>query len=353
MSEVVINWFRRYFSSAEAIGIVSLLLFSVVILKTMGNVVAPVLASVIIVYMLTVVVKKLESWHCPHLLAVILVFTLFIGTVLLALLWLLPLLWDELSTLFAAVPGMLQRGQKLLLELQQHYPLVAAMVSPDRIQEFISNLGLHFAGLSQLIWNFSLASLNGVMSIVVYLVLVPLLVFFLLKDGAVINNWVASFLPHQRMTLRIIWREINYKIGSYIKGKILEMLIVFLVAAIAFALIGLPYAILLGTLVGLSVLVPYIGVVIVTIPIVIVALLEWGWSSQFLYLMMVYVAIIVIDANILVPMLFAGAMNLHPIAIILAVLIFGSLGGFWGIFFAIPLVALGHVLVEFWPQAKE
>jgi len=132
--------------------------------------------------------------------------------------------------------------------------------------------------------------------------------------------------------------------------KLLKVVSVAVVTIVAFWLLGLHYAILLGALVGLSVVIPYVGAVIVTVPVVVVGLIQWGWSDSFFYLMLVYTVIIVFDANVLVPILFAEVMNLHPLAIILAVLLFGSLFGFWGVFFAIPLMALVNVVIKSWPK---
>lgn len=347
MNKILAIWWRRYFSSPEAVCLVVLLLSGFILYSTMGNIVAPILTSIIISYMLATVVRWCDKLRWPRLLTVSLVFSLFLGMLLLVFLWLLPLLWEEMNNLFNAMPDMLVRGQKLLLELQANYPV---FISLPKLQQFISNWDTHIASVGKFVWSFSLASLGHVVTVLVYVILVPLLVFFFLKDSKPIGNWLSSFLPKERTILRAIGREINCKIGSYIKGKILEMLIVFFVSDIVFALLGLQYSVLLGALVGVSVLVPYVGVVVVTVPIVVVALLEWGWSSQFLYLMLAYATIITLDANVLVPLLFAEAMDLHPVAIILAVFVFGSLGGFWGVFFAIPLATLINVLVKSWPK---
>jgi putative permease len=352
MSKALMNWVQRYLGSAEAISIVFLLVGGVAVLHTMGNVVAPLLVSIIIAYMLAAAVSWLERLRFPRLLAVTLVFLLFLGAVLLLLLWVLPLLWNEVSNLFAAIPGMFRRGQVFIAELQDRYPVARTLISTERFEEMASSWGTYFAGIGKLVWTFSLISLNSSITAIVYIVLVPLLVFFFLKDGKIICAWFASFLPQRRATLQLLWDEASSKVGSYIKGKVTEMLLVFVAAFLIFAFMGLPYSLLLGVLVGLSVFVPYIGIVIVTIPVVVVGLVEWGWTAQFLYLMIAYAALVTIDANILVPMLFAGAMNLHPVAIIVAVLIFGSLGGFWGIFFAIPLVAFADTLIKYWPQIE-
>jgi len=122
------------------------------------------------------------------------------------------------------------------------------------------------------------------------------------------------------------------------------------VSFVTFALMGLNYAMLLGALVGFSVVVPYIGAVVVTVPVALIAFFQWGWGSEFIYLMVAYAVIQALDGNVLVPLLFSEAVNLHPVAIIVAILFFGGLWGFWGVFFAIPLAALVKAVIDAWPR---
>ncbi|MDA7746645.1 AI-2E family transporter, partial [Psychromonas sp.] len=113
------------------------------------------------------------------------------------------------------------------------------------------------------------------------------------------------------------------------------------------------YSALLALLVGLSVLIPYIGAAVVTVPVAIVALFQWGFSADFVYLMIAYSVIQAIDGNVIVPILFSEAVNLHPIVIIISVLVFGGLWGFWGVFFAIPLATLVKAVLHAWPTSDE
>ena len=158
-------------------------------------------------------------------------------------------------------------------------------------------------------------------------------------------------MPKERGLVLNVWSEVNEKIGCYIRGRVWEIIIVGLASTVVFAILGLQYAILLGSLVGLAVIVPYIGAIVVTIPVVIVALMEWGLAAHFLYFIIAYVAILILDAYFLVPILFAETMDLHPVVIILSVVIFGGLWGFWGIFFAIPLATLVNAVLHAWPKS--
>ena len=176
------------------------------------------------------------------------------------------------------------------------------------------------------------------------------MVFFLLKDKQQMLDAVRRVLPRNRGLAGQVWSEMNQQITNYIRGKVLEMVVVGVATWIAFLVLGLNYALLLAVLVGLSVLIPYIGALAATLPVICVGLFQWGLGSDFWTMMVVYLIIQALDGNVLVPVLFSEAVNLHPLVIILAVVIFGGLWGFWGVFFAIPLATLIKAVVHAWPD---
>ncbi len=116
---------------------------------------------------------------------------------------------------------------------------------------------------------------------------------------------------------------------------------------------GLQYALLLATMVGLSVVIPYVGAAVVTLPIAIIAWFQWGWSPEFGWILLAYGVLQALDGYLLVPLLFSEVVNLHPIAIIIAILVFGGLWGFWGVFFAIPLATLVSAVLNAWPRKEK
>lgn len=152
--------------------------------------------------------------------------------------------------------------------------------------------------------------------------------------------------------IRNISHEMNDQIANYIRGKVIEMLVVGIVSFLVFWFFDLRYSALLALLVGLSVLIPYIGAAAVTIPVVLVAFYQFGTSNEFWYVFVAYLVVQALDGNVLVPLLFSEAVNLHPVAIIVAVLFFGGVWGFWGVFFAIPLATLVKAIVNAWPRAN-
>jgi len=199
----------------------------------------------------------------------------------------------------------------------------------------------------------SLSGVLGVVSLLIFVVLMPVLVFFFLKDKRDLVNWLGAYMPRDLALVTSVWREVDAQIGNYVRGKVLEILIVWVVTYLVFVALGLPFAMLLSMLVGFSVIIPYIGAAIVTLPVALVALVAFGIGAEFWYVMIAYAVIQALDGNVLVPILFSEVVNLHPVAIIVAVLVFGGVWGFWGVFFAIPLATLIHAVLRSWPRRDD
>ena len=349
MFKVLRDWIQRYFSDEEAVVLAVLLFLAFTAVLTLGGMLAPVLAGMVLAYLMQGLVVTLERLRMPGGVAVGLVFALFMGLLLVFIIVVVPLLWHQLITLFNELPGMLAKWQSLLLLLPERYP---HLVSDEQVLQAIEVARGEIGKFGQWALTFSLSSLPLLVNIMIYLVLVPILVFFFLKDREMIGQWVRGYLPRERALITRVAHEMNRQIANYIRGKVIEIFICGGVTYIGFVVLGLNYAALLALLVGVSVVVPYVGAVVVTVPVLLIALFQWGWSDQFIYLMAVYGIIQTLDGNVLVPLLFSEAVNLHPVAIICAVLLFGGLWGFWGVFFAIPLATLFKAVLDAWPRKE-
>lgn len=348
--EYLKNWFRAQFSNPQVVILSVLLAVLAAIVYFFGNMLAPVIAAIILSYLLQGVVHRLEKAGLPHLAAVMLVFLTFMTILLILAFGLLPLLFRQMSQLFQQVPRMVAEAQKLLMQLPSQYP---AFVSEVQIRDFMGTLGSELIGFGQRALSYSVTSLVTLITIIVYLILVPLMVFFMIRDKDRLLTWLTGFLPHQRQLANEVWAEVNDQIGNYVRGKVYEIIIVGLVAYSVYRILGLQYAVLLSVITGLSVLIPYVGAAVVTIPVALVAYSQWGVSASFYYVLIAYGIIQALDGNLLAPLLFSEAVNLHPVAIIVAILFFGGLWGFWGIFFAIPLATVINAVVRAWPRANE
>ena len=344
------NWIDRYFSDDAALTLGVVLIASVIILMTLGRLLAPVLAGFVLAYLLQGVVSLLERCKLPHMAAVSLTFLLFCAALVWVIFMILPLVWEQMSHLFAELPKMVQQFQAVLAELPKKYP---AFISEHQVKSVIKTVSSQLGGVGQWIVSFSVSKLIGVVTILVYLILVPILVFFFLKDRERIAKGFVGILPKHRRLIKQVAAEMNVQIANYIRGKVIEIIVVGVADYILFAWMGLHYAVLLAVLVGLSVVIPYIGAVVVTIPVFLIAFLQWGWNHDFILLICIYGVIQGIDGNLLVPLLFGEAVNLHPIVIIMAILIFGGLWGVWGVFFAIPLATLVKSVLHAWPKGEQ
>lgn len=344
------RWYHRYFSDQEAVVLILILGASFVVLMTMGKMLAPVLTALVIAYLLLGLVTALTNRGLPYLFAVWFTYALFLGGLAVILLLLIPLTWTQLKTLLEQVPDMIAEGNRILEVLPKNYP---ELVTAEQVNEWVLIANNYMGSLGKQVVSVSVATLPNLISILIFLVLVPVLVFFFLKDKDVIMGSFTRFLPEKRPVISKVWEEMNHQISNYVRGKFIEIIIVGGVTYIALVILGVKYAALLGLLVGLSVVVPYIGAAVVTIPVALVGYFQFGIGPDFLTLIIVYAVIQALDGNVLVPLLFSEAVNLHPVSIIVAVLVFGGFWGLWGVFFAIPLATLIKAVLSAWPEVVE
>ncbi len=343
------NWFNQRFSDPQIIILWVLLLSGFLIIVYLGEMLTPVFAGLIIAYLLEGVVATLQRIKVPRKIAVIFSFLLFIFCALLLLVGLLPLISRQVGQLFADLPSMITNIQKQLLLLPERYP---EFISEIQINNMIGFLKSELTRMGQAVLFFSVASVKNLITVLVYFVLVPFLVLFFLKDKELIINWFKSFLPENRDLANEVWNEVNQQISNYIRGKIWEILIVWSGSYVTFTILRMDYAMLISLFIGLSVLIPYIGATVMTLPVVVIAFFQWGISPEFTKAVVAYAIIQLIDGNILVPLLLSGVVNLHPVAIIVSLLVFGGLWGIWGLFFAIPLATLVHAVIRTWFAKK-
>lgn len=339
---------NRILPNSQAFSLAVILLVSFFLIYFLSDLLKPVYVSVVLAYFLEGVVAKVEELRIPRIVAVGLVFSLFMAGFGYLLLYLMPIITQQAVELVQQIPAFISRVQTQIMRLPEMYP---QFISENKIQEIMFTIQKELLVYGQNVLSISAASVVGIVSALVYLFLVPMLVFFFMKDKDLLVGWVLQFLPKDRHLSVRVWEEIEVQIANYVRGKFAEVLILWVVSYVTYEAMGLNYAMLLSVLMGLSVIIPYIGATLVTFPVLLVAYFQWGLTDDhFMYVVIAYSIIQALDGVVLVPVLFSEAVNLHAVAIIIAILFFGGLWGFWGVFLAIPLATVVKAVLTAWPR---
>lgn len=338
-------WYQKHLSDPQIMILLLLLVSGFLLVVYMGNILAPVLAAIIIAYLLEGPIGLLEKIKISRKIGMVAVFFLFILGLLVGIILFLPLISKQIAQMLQELPALIANGQKELMQMPEQYP---ELISQDQVTQFITFLKSEITRFGQYALSISIASVRSMITIVVYLILVPLMVFFFLKDKSKILNWLKTFLPENTRLAAEVWKEANLQVSNYVRGKIWEIIIVWIASYILFMVLGLKFAMLVSMAVGLSVLAPYIGATLMLFPIALIGFFQWGFTPDFFWLMIAYAILQAIDGNLLAPLLLSEVVDLHPIAIIVAILVFGGFWGMWGLFFAIPLATLVHAVLKTW-----
>lgn len=342
------EWYTQKFNDPQTVALLGILLFGFGIIYFFSGLIMPLLVAIVLAYLLESPIRFLtEKLHFPRLLSVLLVFGGTISIVAFLLIVMVPSLWNQAVNFIRDLPNMFNLLNEWVQALPEHYPELVDYAMLDGI---MSSLKTKILGYGESLLAISVNSIISLVGLGIYAFLVPLMVFFLLKDKPIFLRSFIKMMPKNRRLATRVWIEMQGQIANYIRGKFLEILIVGVVTYIILIFFDLRYPLLLSVVVGLSVLVPYIGAVIVTIPVALIALFQFGLSPDFYYLLLAFVISQLLDGNLVVPFLFSEAVNLHPLTIIVAVLIFGGLWGFWGVFFAIPLATLVKAVINALPS---
>lgn len=351
MFEMFQNWYRQKFNDPQTVALLAILLIGFGIIYFFSGLLMPLLVAIVFAYLLEWPIRFLTSkLNFPRALSLTLVLGGFISLSIFLFVVLLPSLWNQAVTFLKDLPSMFNLLNAWLANLPELYP---ELIDYSTLDSIMNSLRSRILGFGDSLLAFSWNSIVSLVEIGIYAFLVPLMVFFLLKDKNLFLRTALRFLPKNRRLASRVWSEMQLQIANYIRGKFLEILIVGIATYIIFLFFDLRYPLLLSVAVGLSVLIPYIGAVLVTIPVALVALFQFGLSPDFYYLLLAFVISQLLDGNLVVPFLFSEAVNLHPLTIIVAVLIFGGLWGFWGVFFAIPLATLVKAVLNALPTQDE
>ena len=345
--DVVRSWFRRHLANPQIVSLAVVLVVALCTITWFGAILGPLFTAMVFAYLLEGPVSLLQRGHSSRWIATVVVWAAFVAVVLLLVFAFVPLVTRQAGQVVQEIPLLIANAREFLQTLPERYPQVFTAAQVDEVVVTMTqSVGQFRNAVFARSWVLGV----GLLYVGIYLVLVPLLVFFLLKDKATIASWARGFMPTEIGLIRRVWSDVDRQLANYVRGKFIEIVIVGVVSFVIFSWRDLNYAALLAALVGVSVLIPYLGALMVTVPVMMVAYAQWGFGSELAWIFFLYGTIQGLDGNVLVPLLFSEAVDLHPVAIITAVLFFGGIWGFWGVFFAIPLATVVNAVLVAWPE---
>ena len=347
MLEELNSLLKKVFSNEETLVFALLLTGSFLALFFLGNILTPFLISLIFAYLLIGMQSRMEQYGMNTLASLIFTYCFFLLVGVAMIVWLGPMVYQQLQSLILEIPKWVNSSMIFVQDIPQKYP---DLISSDQITTFLQSLSGQVTSISQDFLKASIAGIQNTVTVAINLILLPILVFFFLFDREAIISGFLAILPKDRDMLKNVWVEMDDQLSNYARGKAIEIVIVGVAAAIIFMFFGLQYIALLSVLVGFSVLIPFLGAFIVTIPVVAIGLLQFGLTFDFWLLLGAYIILQILDGYLLVPILFSDAVKLNPVIIMLAVFVFGSMFGFWGVFFAIPIATLIKAIWNSWPE---
>lgn len=316
----------------------------------LGNVILPIILAVIVYYLLRPILRLLEKVKIKRIWGILIIFLVLVGLITLLVFLVFPFLKGQVFKLVEELPSYFIQlfndlDEFLRTSIFKEYYLqiendVTSVLNglPAEIGEFVQNT---VAGIAT-----GISSIVGVLtSFVLAIVTVPFIVFYLLKDGEKLPNYVMKlFPPRMRNDLQEVFTGIDRQISSYIQGQILVSMCIGLMIFIGFTIIQMPYALLLGVIAMVTSVVPYLGPVIAITPAAIIALV----TSPLLLvgLAIVWTIVQLIEGKFISPQIMGKSLHVHPITIIFVLITAGSLFGVPGVILGIPGYAIFKVIVS-------
>jgi len=344
------NWYDSHLTDPNQASLAFIILFVSIILYILLATVVPILVAIVLAYMLEGLVHRIqEKSQLNRNIIVLFVYFFFLTLSTVLLFMLLPIMLEQLTLFIKSLPSMLAKGKELV---STAFTKNLDITTETQLSNIFATMNNEISSMGKSLLTYSLASAGSIFETIVYMIIVPILIFFLLYDKNKIYGWFKKFFPEKLDLSKKAYAELDLKIGNYIRCKFIEIIVVWIVSFIFFAILGLKYSLLLSFLCGVSVIIPYVGAIAVTIPIIFVSYFQWGTSVDFWYVLIAHALIQIVDGNIFVPILFSDAVNIHPVAILIAILFFGTIWGIWGVFFAIPLAVLFNTLINIWPKME-
>lgn len=301
---------------------------------------SPFLVSCLIAYLLYPVIKKLHSYNIPRSLAILMIYILFFGGAAYLIYRIYPAVMHQLHDLNEQLPVLIRMYESLIYQIYEYTSFLPETVH-DKIDQLITRVEVGLENiLDKLVGGFT-----RLFDMIVFLTVIPVLVFYFMKDYNSIRSYFKRFIPrkYQVQVSKLIY-SIDESLGFYIRGQLIVSFFVSLASWIAFHYLDIKYALLLAIIMGLTNIIPYFGPIIGAIPVVGITLATSG--ELVIFVLIAIFVIQIMEGNLLSPYIVGKSINIHPIAIIFALLLGGQLFGVIGMIVAVPLLTIMNVITK-------
>ena len=303
----------------------------------------PLMLALIASFLLDPLVHFVEGKKINRTASIFIVYLLLSAVVFILLLIVGPPNWKGMIlALKADFPRYISHAidyvNSLLAIIHEHFPIVKSY-----------DIAEHLRVLSQSLFAVIIKETpRSALRIGSLLLMVPLFSFFFLRDSRNIMRQIISLTPNRYFEMVLdIYAHVSWQLSHFIRGRILEALIIGFVVWLGLSLTDIPYAPILGVIAGVTNLVPYIGPLIGMIPGLVIALVDLGMGGQFWWILFLYfiIAQVILDNFILIPILISKVANLHPLWVILAIIMGGKLYGVMGMIIGVPIASIVNITI--------
>jgi predicted PurR-regulated permease PerM len=327
--------------------VVALALF-VLAVHLLSAILLPFVAGCAIAYFLDPAVDRLEAWRVPRGLASALVLFLFFVAIVLLLALVLPVLQLEATELAQRAPAAFEYARE---KIQAGLELAQERLAPEdvaKLKDMAGGWAGEVAGWAVRVVQEILTSSFAIANILSLVIITPVVAFFLLRDWDRIIAQIDRWLPRRHAAvIREEARAVDRTLAGFVHGQFLVGLADAFYYGVALSLVGLPFAVIIGVIVGVLSFIPFLGFLLGLLLAIGLGLVQFGPTAPFLVVLGIFAVGSLLEQNVLSPRLVGKRINLHPVWVIFALLAFGTLFGFLGVLLALPAAAVIGVLVRF------
>ena len=358
--QFTLSWFFKWFLDNKAVTffLVTLLLglnifilskisfLFLPVLDFLSVVMLPVILSGLLFYLLNPLVDLMEKYKINRVLAISIIFVVIAILLIWGLAVAIPNLQHQVVTFARNVPSYLEDADKVINDLvTKRLPDDFRPQLEQVLANFSSQATSWASDISSRAVNWLSALISATSQVIVALIIMPFMLFYLLRDGKGLRDHITQFLPTKfREPVGKILTDVNQQLSNYVRGQITVAVIVAIMFIIFFKIIGLRYAVTLGISAGVLNLVPYLGSFLAMIPALVLGLI--AGPVMLLKVIIVFIVEQTIEGRFVSPLILGSQLNIHPITILFVLLTSGSMFGIWGVLLGIPIYASAKVVIS-------